>query len=275
MVGETPCFRRQGQSTIVMTRRESGLMLTGGWTIGRRIGARMAAAALALLLVGGLLGSPAAAGGLGSVSERDLERGFLATVFGLEHGGSAAAHRLKKFQRPIRFTVDDHAGGREKAVVGFIRKLPSLVRGLDAGMARSPAEANFRVVVVTAGTYVARVRADAFGGHKARVSGNCMVKVDFDRNGIRQATAFIRGDDEALFRRCLVEEILQGLGPMNDDRSLSQSMFNDASPHNRPMPLDLAIVAALYDERLRHGMSRREAAAVLPTVLADVRRRQR
>ncbi|WP_181705958.1 DUF2927 domain-containing protein [Chthonobacter rhizosphaerae] len=216
--------------------------------------------------------SAASASPLKPFSDRDLATGFLATVFGLEHG-AAGAGMVKKFNGPVRFEIAIHSAiDREADVARFVRQLPRMVRGLDARLARSGEDANFKIVVVDRDSYVKRARLDAFSSAFARVPGNCMVKVDFSPSGIRRATAVIVSDNgEALFRRCMVEEILQGLGPMNDDPRLGSSVFNDRSPHARFMPFDRAIISMLYDGRVRHGASRTEVLALLPDLIRSAR----
>lgn len=231
--------------------------------------------ALAGFFVGvvALAAMPATAAPLKGFSDQDLALGFYATVFGLEHG-SAGAGMVKKFESPVRFEIASHSLiDRERDVADFIRQLPRTIRGLDARLAKGNEEANFKVIVVDRDSYVQRARLDAFSNAFARVPGNCMVKVDFTATGIRRATAVIVSDDgETLFRRCMVEEILQGLGPMNDDTRLRHSVFNDRSPHVRFMPFDRAIVTMLYDPRVRHGATKAELTALMPALIATARK---
>jgi hypothetical protein len=100
------------------------------------------------------------------------------------------------------------------------------------------------------------------------------VRVVSGRGGIKRSDAVIVADEgEFLFRRCLVEEVLQGLGPANDDATLSHSVFNDRSVHSTFTSFDRFILNMLYDPRVRPGMRKAEANSVLPAVLADIRAR--
>ena len=106
--------------------------------------------------------------------------------------------------------------------------------------------------------------------------GRCLVRVVSSSSGIRRSDAVIVSDEgEFLFRRCLVEEVLQGLGPVNDNADLKNSVFNDTSQHTRFTKHDRYILNMLYDKRVRSGMNQREVGKVLPAVLRDVRRRVR
>lgn len=238
--------------------------------------AGLRAAGFGLLMAAGLaLGATgqAAAASLKSFSDADLAHGFFATVFGLEHGAAAGGRMVKKFHGPVRVAVEAADSRRAAEVAAFVRRLPGLVPGLDLRLAGAGESANFVVHVVDRAAYSRTVRQVAYGGAHGAAPGRCMVKVDFTAGGIARSDAFIVADEgEHLFRRCMVEEILQGLGPMNDDRSLHASVFNDSSRHTRLGAFDRAIVAMLYDRRVRHGMGRGEVEAIMPDLVARARR---
>jgi hypothetical protein len=219
--------------------------------------------------------SAAAPKALSGYTDEQLAHGFYKTVFGVEHGSRRYGRMVKKYNEPVRFRIVNRAAAdRRGDVARFIGKLPGLVRGLKTTVTATAADAQFTVIVVDRASYVETVRADVLGSHVGTVPGSCLVKVDLAADGIARSTAVVVADEgEALFKRCLTEEILQGLGPMNDDRSLTDSVFNDASRHTRFMPFDRAILSMLYHPSIRHGMSPQEVAAQLPKVIADVRRR--
>lgn len=221
----------------------------------------------------------AMAGGLKGIADAELASGFSRTVFGLEHGGGGSwrGKVVKKFAGPVRFSVEDHSAmGRHAAVTGFIQTLPKLVAGIDARLAAPGEAVNFRVVIVDRQNYVKQVRADVWGGHGRAVPGQCLAAMDFNRNSITRTTVVIVSDEgEALFRRCMVEEILQGLGPLNDHSSLVHSMFNDRSRFTRITAFDRAIVSMLYDPRVRHGMTMADVQPIMGDLIAAARKRVR
>jgi hypothetical protein len=69
-------------------------------------------------------------------------------------------------------------------------------------------------------------------------------------------------------RDCLHEEVAQALGPLNDLYRLHDSVFNDDNFHAVLTGFDMLILRSYYDPALRSGMTRSQAAAVLPGVLA-------
>ena len=101
-----------------------------------------------------------------------------------------------------------------------------------------------------------------------------MVRSIFTRAGISRSDAVIVSDEgESLFRRCMTEEILQGLGPLNDDRSLSLSMFNDTSHFTNFRRFDRYILNMLYDPRVQNGASKKATQPVLASAYRRARLR--
>lgn len=69
-------------------------------------------------------------------------------------------------------------------------------------------------------------------------------------------------------RDCLHEELAQALGPLNDLYRLPDSVFNDDNIHAVLTGFDMLILRAYYAPEMRNGMTRGEAAAVLPALFA-------
>jgi len=229
---------------------------------------------VALATVGDLFSSPVRAESIVGFSDDELMDGFQKTVFGVEYGSAVAGGSVKKFDGAVRIRVVNLADkDRQREIAGFVSRLPRLVRGLDIRMAAPGENPNFTVYVVDRADYVNTVRADVLGSTHGAAPGQCLVRVYPSSLGIVRSTAVIVSDEgDSLFRRCMVEEILQGLGPMNDNAALYASVFNDRSRHDRFMPFDRAVVSMLYDRRIRPGMTPTEVGTLLPRVLADVRR---
>lgn len=69
-------------------------------------------------------------------------------------------------------------------------------------------------------------------------------------------------------RDCLHEELAQALGPLNDLYRLPDSVFNDDNFHTVLTGFDMLILRAYYAPQMHNGMTRGQAAAALPRVLA-------
>ena len=207
-------------------------------------------------------------------STEELIDGFMKTVFGLEYRSwSWQPYLVKKYVEPVRFYVHNHARrDRRPIVYRFIRDLGKNVRGLTVVVVSHPREANFHVYVVDRKQYRNVVRKNIYKDPKADAPGRCLVRVVSDRRGISQSAAVIVSDEgDFLFRRCLVEEVLQGLGPMNDDSTLAHSVFNDRSRHSRFTAFDKHILNMLYHHRIRPGMRPDQVETLLPSIVREIR----
>ncbi|PTW62343.1 Protein of unknown function (DUF2927) [Breoghania corrubedonensis] len=236
-------------------------------------------AALWLALAAPALATPAAAASSTSrFTDRELTNGFLWTVFGLEYRSwSWKPYQVKKYEEPVRFFVIN-LGRRDRTrdARRFIASLPENVRGLNVRFAADAKSSNFQVYIVDRAQYAQTVREHVYRSARADAPGRCLVRVESGSDGITNSTAVIVSDEgEHLFRRCLVEETLQGLGPMNDDDRLVHSVFNDKSDHDTFTPFDRMIMNMLYDPRIKPGMNARKVEPLLPMVIHDARRRIR
>lgn len=203
--------------------------------------------------------------------------GFERVIFGAELRGTFSDDSyLKRFAGPVRFRIESTATiDRAPAIRAFVRKMGRQIAHLDTGMAGREEPANFVVHVVDRADYQ-RVGREVYRNPFYRVPGNCIVRSVYGRGGISRSDAILVSDEgEALFRRCLVEELLQGLGPLNDDADAATSVFNDTSLLTSFGAYDRLILNMLYDRRLEPGMSRRAAEPLLTKILSDTKRRLR
>ena len=213
-----------------------------------------------------------------SLAAADIEviRGFNLTVFGAEFApfGIQSSY-IRKFTNPVKFHVHNLSKkNRSKSVRRFILSLNSSVHGLRTKMVNSQAESNFNVYVVDKADYIRIAREKVYKRNSARIPGKCLVRSVFSRTGIIRSDAIVVSDGgEALFQRCLVEEILQGLGPLNEHSSLRESMFNDTSKHTKFTRYDRLILNMLYDKRIKNGANIKSVQKLLPSVLRDAKRR--
>nr|WP_306228631.1 DUF2927 domain-containing protein [Aurantimonas sp. CSK15Z-1] len=228
------------------------------------------AATLSLLL---LLPVPASC----AASDERMIDGFVRVVFSSEFSGPfGSGHYVRKFAGPVRFALDDAVGGkRRRAAERFLRSLPGAIHGLDARLVQPGASPNFVVHLLPRRDYQ-RVGRQVYGNPFMTVPGSCIVRARYDSRGIVRSDALIVADEgDRLFRRCLVEEVLQGLGPLDDDAEAPQSVFNDRSTASGFTAYDRIILNMLCDDRLRPGMSEAEVRPLLPGILRSARRRVR
>lgn len=214
--------------------------------------------------------------GASAATDSELIRGFNLTVFGAEFAPFGIQSRyIRKFAGPVRLKVHSLSNqDRQASVSRFIAQLNRSVTGLTISVTNNAAAANFNLYVVDQADYVRVAREKVYRRPTAPVPGKCLVRSVFSRSGIIRSDAVIVSDGgEGLFRRCMIEEILQGLGPLNEHPSLSESMFNDRSRHTRFTRFDRTILNMLYDRRIRNGQSISQVQDILPAVLRDAKRR--
>jgi hypothetical protein len=227
--------------------------------------------ALALAGLAGLATLPAQA-----ATDAEVINGFNLTVFGAEYSPLGyQSNYIRKFSGPVRFYIHNLSSrNRAGEVRAFIVSLNGSIRGLRTQVVGSPGQANFNVYVVDRKDYIATVQEKVYNRSGASAPGKCLVRSVFSQSGIRRSDAVIVSDEgEGLFNRCKAEEILQGLGPLNEHPSLSESMFNDRTHHTSFTRFDRLILNMLYDRRILNGARRENVQALLPAVLATAKGR--
>ena len=77
-----------------------------------------------------------------------------------------------------------------------------------------------------------------------------------------------RASERGKLLSCIVEELTQSLGLINDSPDLYPSIFNDESNNQMMTSLDWLLLRALYDTELHAGMTLDEVRRKVPQVLA-------
>lgn len=195
---------------------------------------------------------------------------------------SGRAGQLRRWSGPVRVNVEFGAtvpqSVRDKDtgnVSAYVSRLAG-VTGHPISMSRS--RANFHVLVMgqdDKAQLEARIRQIIPGASASTVglfvnpprTIHCLVAAfSSDRNGndYKAAVALVRAEHPDLMRKsCFHEEIAQGLGLANDSPDARPSIFNDDDEFALLTTHDEALLAMLYDPRLRIGMTLEEAK---PTV---------
>ena len=114
------------------------------------------------------------------------------------------------------------------------------------------------------------VKAD----NSRRFTGRCAVMPMINDEELITANAYIFyfENDHSKSRGCIYEEIIQSMGLYRDDDSLNFSMFTDSfKNYNYPTEQDIWMLRILYDNRLKHGMTKEEALPIIHAVIDDIR----
>lgn len=208
-----------------------------------------------------------------TASNLDLARDFLALSFNMESGKKIP--NLSRFEGPVKIAFTHKPAPLLNAdLVALLARLRDEA-GIDIQMAKKGEEANILIetlprrklhatVPKAACFVVPRVRSwKEF--RAARRSG----ALDWTTLKKRtRAVVFIPDDvapQEA--RDCLHEEIAQSLGPLNDIYRLANSIFNDDNLNSVLTSTDMLMLKIYYSRDLKNGMTARDVAARLPSIL--------
>ena len=148
---------------------------------------------------------------------------------------------------------------------------------LDLAMTQDHETANF-VVTLVGKRDLARTMRSHYGRAKAKqieqsLRPQCLSGIAKDESyRILRAEAILPVDaGDFAFYDCAYEELLQGLGVINDDSSVPWTMFNDDVQMGFFDVYDQYLVNILYDPRVRPGMTKAEVDKLWPEVLPTVR----
>jgi hypothetical protein len=215
-----------------------------------------------------------------SFSNDEILDGFFKIAFGAELQLGRRVERVRKFDQPVRvFVVNHGAPDRRAEIATIIADIRARVDHLDLAMTDDLRAANFVVMLVRKRDLKRTIRS-LYGRDKASQierSLNPQCLSGFGKDGryrIRHAEVILPADaGDFIFYDCAYEELLQALGPINDDRSVPWTMFNDDVQMGFFDVYDQYLLNILYDPRIRPGMTKEEVGKLLPEVLPTVRER--
>jgi hypothetical protein len=211
-------------------------------------------------------------------SDAEIKDGFFKTAFHAELQLDKKADRIRKFDEPVRvFVVNRGAPERRSQIAAIIADIRARVEHLDVAVTGDRKAANFVVTLVPERDLARTIAAHFGAAHAKRIqtalAPQCLSGIGKDETfRIRRAEAILPADvSDFSFYDCAYEELLQGLGIINDDNSVPWTMFNDDVQMGFFDVYDQHLVNILYDPRVQPGMTKAEVEAVLPDVLPAVR----
>ena len=215
-----------------------------------------------------------------SFSNEEITDGFFKIAFGAELQLGKRVERIRKFDEAVRVFVFDQGEHRRRAEIAtIVADIAARVDHLDLAMTDDLQAANLVVMLVRKRDLKQTIRS-VYGRNKARqiersLSPQCLSGFGRDeRYRIRHAEVILPVDaDDFVFYDCAYEELLQALGPNNDDNSVPWTMFNDDVQMGFFDVYDQYLLNILYDPRVRPGMTKDQVAKLLPEVLPAVRER--
>ncbi len=211
-------------------------------------------------------------------TDAQIAEGFFKVTFGAEFAAAGRVDRIRKFAAPIRIFIDNRAlPDRQKQVLATLDDIRRRIKNLDIAVTAQRNDANMIVTLVRDRDLPHTIRS-VFGTDRARriqrsLEPQCLSSFAKDDSyRIVHANVILVADaGEFVFYDCAYEELLQALGPINDDSSVPWTMFNDNVQLGFFGVYDQYLLNILYHPRVLPGMTRDEVRALLPEVLPDVR----
>jgi hypothetical protein len=211
-------------------------------------------------------------------TDAEIIDGFFKVTFGAEFHVAGGVDRIRKYEEPVRVYVDSRAkpdrSGQVATVVADIRKR---IRDFDIAVTPKRDEAQVVVSLVRDRDLAHSIRT-LYGIDRARriqrsLEPQCLSGFRKDENSrILHSDVLIVADaGDFVFYDCIFEELLQSLGPINDDTTVPWTMFNDDVQMGFFDLYDQYLLNILYDRRIRAGMTRAEVEVLLPNILPDIR----
>jgi hypothetical protein len=211
-------------------------------------------------------------------TDAEIAEGFFKIAFGAEYHVGGVTDRIRKYDVPIRILVGNRGKpDRRQEVMTVVNDIRAHLRHLDLKVTNDARDANVMVTLVRDRDLMGTLRA-MYGRRQAeqiqrRLNPQCLSSFRKDDEfRIRHSDAILVVDaGDFKFYDCAYEELLQALGPINDDRSVPWTMFNDDVQMGFFDVYDQYLLNILYDPRVRPGMTRDQVRALLPEVMPAVR----
>lgn len=211
-------------------------------------------------------------------TDAEIVDGFFRVVFGAEFLVSGGVDRIRKYEVPIRVFADNRGKPDRRAeLTEVVADIRSKVQNLDIQMVDKRKDANVVVTLVrdrdlekTIKQFYGKEQGDKI---MKSLEPQCLSGFKKDELFRIQRSDIILAVDagDFIFYDCVYEELLQSLGPINDDDNLPWTMFNDEVQMGFFDIYDQYILNLLYDPRIRAGMSKEQVKELLPKILPDVR----
>lgn len=211
-------------------------------------------------------------------TNEEIKDGFFKIAFQAELEVGAKSHRVRKFDEPVRIFIDSKAQpDRSAEIATIIADIRRRIDHLDVAITDDKEVANFIVSLVADREVAATIRA-RYGASRANriekaLTPQCLSGIGKDKQfRIRRAEVILPVDaGDFTFYDCAYEELLQGLGAINDDASVPWTMFNDDVQMGFFDVYDQYLLNILYDPRIRPGMTKAEVEGLMSGVLPAAR----
>lgn len=204
-------------------------------------------------------------------------KSFLDITLNREHGGQAG--HVNKWLTPIRYYIVDRTGDQDlhqRMVTDHLHHL-STITSLDITPVEQPEDANLRILF-SSEQHLDQHLLENFGlsnqSFRQQIIRDsvCLARVRTSSNGEINAAAVIIPVDRARahgkLMSCVVEELTQILGLVNDSNQVFPSIFNDRSFNDFLSGLDFILLKLLYESEVKPGMDHTEVKKQVTSLLS-------
>ena len=229
-------------------------------------------ATLALVFI--LSGCAALPTGKSMTYERVVAQ-FAATVTSAEFVHRGPSTIVRKWTGPVRYAVVN-ADPFQTAIIRHNMETLGTLTGLQVDQVGAIKQSNFRIVFGTRDELRKFLAATVGDDPSVRVLAQspCFANLQITKAGvIEYAQAGIGKENRGqLMRHCMLEELVQAFGPVNDACHFRPSLFCDGpGTHGTGLTEgDQIIMKTLYDPRLKPGMTREQAVPVARKIIAEL-----
>jgi len=221
-------------------------------------------------------------------SNTEVLRNFLSIALQAEAADEVDADggiAISKWRSPIRYRLTGAQVRDRVQVAAFAQHLASLT-DLDIREAREVERYNMDIRFVPRPYRGVEMRellaTEWLGPRVARLASNwrdyesdrCFTLTTRDpRTGVTgTAHIYIKDELPLVWREtCIIEEMTQSLGLLNDDSRAAPSIFNDDGAYQALTSHDELLLQVLYDPRIRSGMRRGSVVPLAEEVIAELR----
>ncbi len=183
---------------------------------------------------------------------------FERIAFSSEFGGNNRRGRIIKWARPIRVRIGGWRSERSRTVVRDVLSRLSALSGLQIDLLEPGASRAANLTIL--------FRDKSIPGQAL-----CNTFIDkYPNFVITKVRVVITSLNPQQRRHCIVEELTQSLGLVNDSPLVFPSIFNDSSRQQELHAWDEIMVQTLYHPRLYPGITVRKARPIFRAILAEL-----
>lgn len=211
-------------------------------------------------------------------SDAEIISGFLKVTLGSELQRGDPAYRIRKFDGPVRVFIDNRGRpDRSARTARIVENIARKIEHIDLALTSARSDANIVITLVPERGFAQTLRKH-FGAEQAKriqrkLEPQCLAGLARDPSFriTRSDVILVTDVTDFVFDDCAYEEILQALGPINDDETVPWTMFNDDVSLGFFGLYDQLLLNLLYNPRVAPGMTHDEVGRILPEILPEVR----